>query len=628
MLIAGYGPVGAVLAALLGGRGLSVAVVDPQHEPVPLPRAVSLDEEILRLLVRLPGLGDLLDHVHASERSTILGPSRRVLIELGLGESELGMPAAAFFHQPTLERDLRAGIATLPTVRTHLGRAVTALHQHPRTGTGTGTSNTGTGTGTSTSTSTSNTGTTGTTGTSGTIRHDDGGVTVELDDGSRLRARWVVGCDGAASPVRRMLGIGYQGSTFTQRWLVVDVTAPAPLAHLPYFTYSCDPRRPSVSMPMPGGHRWEWMLLPGEDPERMAAPDGVRALLRPWVDPDQVQVARTAVYTFHARTADRWRRGRVLLAGDAAHSMPPFSGQGLGAGVRDAAALAWRLDEILRGLAGDDLLDSYERERRRHVETVIAGALRIGRILQTTDPTVSRLTRALLFTLDRTPGLRQALRGGAIQQRPRLPGQVAGPLPGAGLVLPNPRLRTLDGRRCHLDDLLTDGWTLIGLGGDPVAGLDPAARAWADRRGVTAFAVVAPGGLRTLAGVTCPAVEDLDGTLIRLLTAPRLARVARLAHPTRVGRGSSATDVSPAPRAVAPRAVASRAVASRAVAPRVAVVRPDRFLLGIFSTPPRGTDLPGFVDPPGRSDMLHAELDRVDRPDSVDLVAAAVTPAP
>ncbi|MCM3884825.1 bifunctional 3-(3-hydroxy-phenyl)propionate/3-hydroxycinnamic acid hydroxylase [Frankia sp. R82] len=556
VLIAGYGPVGAVLAALLGARGLSVAVVEPRHEPTALPRAVGVDEEILRLLVRLPGLADLLDHVHACGRQMILGPGRRVLMELGLGESELGMPVAAFFHQPTLERDLRAGIATLPTVQLQLGRAVTALHQPTATGL------------------------------DGAAHHEDP-VTVELDDGTRLRARWVVGCDGASSPVRRMLGIGYQGTTFAQRWLVVDVATPAPLAHLPYFAFSCDPRRPSVTMPTPGGHRWEWMLLPGEDPQQMATPASVRALLRPWVDPDQVRITRTAVFTFQARTAERWRQGRVLLAGDAAHSMPPFSGQGLGAGIRDAAALAWRLDEILRGLADDGLLDGYERERRRHVETVIAGALRIGRLVQTTNPALSRLTRTVLFTLDRTPGLRQALRGGLTHQRPRLPGRIAGPLPGAGVVLPNPRLRTLDGRLLQLDELLTDAWTLIGLGADPVAGLDPAARAWVDRRAATTLAVVAPGDLRTHAGMTCPALEDLDGTLIRLLTDSHpghAGHASRLGRLGRLGRGRPGTAGDPGP--------------PRASATRVAVVRPDRFLLGVFSTPPRGIDLPGVAASP------------------------------
>ncbi len=539
VLIAGYGPVGAVLAALLGGRGLSVAVVEPRHEPVPLPRAVGVDEEVLRLLVRLPGLGDLLDHVHAVGRRRILGPDQRILMDLGFGESALGMPTAAFFHQPSLERDLRAGIATLPTVQLHLGRAVTALYQDPTRG--------------------------------------DDAVTADLDDGSRLRARWVVGCDGAASPVRRMLGIGYQGATYAQRWLVVDVTAAAPLAHLPYFSFSCDPRRPAVTMPVPGGHRWEWMLLPGEDPQRMAAPGSVRELLGPWTDPDEVQVTRTAVYTFHARVASRWRRGRVLLAGDAAHSMPPFSGQGLGAGIRDVAALAWRLDEIVHGLAGEDLLDGYERERREHVGTVIAGAPRVGRILQTTDPTVSRLTRIALRTLDRTPGLRGALRAGAAQKRPRLPGRAGGPLAGAGLVLPNPRLRTLGGGLIRLDDLLTDAWTLIGLGGDPLSGLDPVARAWTVRRGAIAVAVVAPGGLRALAGVTCLALEDLDGTLVRLLAGSRLGRRA-------------------------PCVPATRFAATRFAATRVAVVRPDRFLLGVFPGPPRGADLPGLTGPLGIED--------------------------
>ncbi|MCK9922010.1 bifunctional 3-(3-hydroxy-phenyl)propionate/3-hydroxycinnamic acid hydroxylase [Frankia sp. AgPm24] len=556
VLIAGYGPVGAVLAALLGGRGLSVAVVEPRHEPTPLPRAVGVDEEILRLLVRLPGLAGLLDHVHAGGRQMILGPGRRVLLELGLGESDLGMPVAAFFHQPTFERDLRAGIATLPTVQVHRGRAVTALHQPPAAG-------------------------------RDNPAHHEDAVTVELDDGARLRARWVVGCDGASSPVRRMLGIGYGGTTFAQRWLVVDVATPAPLAHLPYFAFSCDPQRPSVTIPTPGGHRWEWMLLPDEDPQQMTTPASVRALLRPWVDPDQVQITRTAVFTFQARTADRWRQGHVLLAGDAAHSMPPFSGQGLGAGIRDAAALAWRLEEILRGLAGDDLLDGYERERRRHVETVIAGALRIGRLVQTTNPTLSRLTRTILFTLDRTPGLRQALRGGVTHQRPRLPGRIAGPLPGAGVVLPNPRLRTLDGHLRRLDDLLTDAWTLIGLGADPVAGLDPMARAWADRRAATTLAVVAPGDLHILAGVTCPALEDLDGTLIRLLTHSHphhAGHASGLGHLGHLGRGRPGTGSAPRP--------------PRVSATRVAVVRPDRFLLGVFSTPPRGIDLPGFADSP------------------------------
>ncbi|WP_261554355.1 bifunctional 3-(3-hydroxy-phenyl)propionate/3-hydroxycinnamic acid hydroxylase [Frankia tisae] len=526
VLVVGYGPVGAVLAALLGRHGLSVGLVDPQKEPFPLPRAVGLDEETLRLLVGLPGLAGFLDRVHTSGRSAVLGPDRRVLIELGLGESELGTPVAAFFHQPSFERDLRAGIATLPGVTVHLGRSVTGLRQDG--------------------------------GPTGADASDTqaGPVIVELDDGSRLRARWVVGCDGASSPVRGMLGVDYTGSTFTQPWLVVDVETPTPLAHLPYFSFVCDPRRPAVTMPMPGGHRWEWMLLPGEDPVRMAETDGVRALLREWVDPDAVRVVRTAVYTFHARMAARWRVGRVLLAGDAAHSMPPFAGQGLGAGLRDAAALSWRLAEAVGGLAGEELLDAYERERRPHVAAMTSAALRVGRVVQTTNPRLSRLTRAAMVTLDHAPGVRHALRGGVARPRPRLPRGVAGTRPAAGWILPNPRLRTLDGRIIRLDDLLTDGWTLIGRGIDPTAGMDPAARDWVDRRAAIALTVVAPGGLRAVSDVSCPAVEDLDGTLLRALRTRR-----------------------PLP---------------------IALVRPDRYLAGLVAAPLRTTDL---SDPAGRAQL-------------------------
>ncbi|WP_235489920.1 bifunctional 3-(3-hydroxy-phenyl)propionate/3-hydroxycinnamic acid hydroxylase [Frankia sp. AvcI1] len=537
VLVVGYGPVGAVLAAMLGRRGLSVGVVDPQKEPFPLPRAVGLDEETLRLLVGLPGLAGLLDRVHASGRSAILGPNRRVLIELGLGDSELGNPVAAFFHQPSFERDLRAGIATLPGVTVHLGRSVTALHQDGEPAAAGGSGGSG--------------GSSGSGGSDGSGA-PDGPVVAELDDGSRLRARWVVGCDGASSSVRAMLGVDYAGSTFTQPWLVVDVETPTPLAHLPYFSFVCDPRRPAVTMPMPGGHRWEWMLLPGEDPARMAQADGVRALLSDWVDPDSVRVVRTAVYTFHARAAARWRVGRILLAGDAAHSMPPFAGQGLGAGLRDAAALSWRLAEVVGGLAGEDLLDDYERERRPHVQAMTSAALRVGRVVQTTNPRLSRLTRSVLVTLDHAPGLRRALRGGAARPRPRLPRGVAGSRPAAGRILPNPRLRTLGGHIVRLDDLLTDAWTLIGHGIDPTADMDPAARDWVDRRAATALTVVAPGGLRAVSDVSCPAVEDLDGTLLHALRTRR-----------------------PLP---------------------IALVRPDRYFAGLVAAPLLGSDL---LDPAG-----------------------------
>jgi 3-(3-hydroxy-phenyl)propionate hydroxylase len=507
VLIVGFGPVGAVLATLLGQHGRQVVVVERDAEPYPAPRAIAADDEVLRILACLPGMGDrLLSRLNGLQRALFVDRRLRVLADIAFGESDLGMPGLAFFHQPSLERDLRAGVATMPNVEVRLGHAVAGLQQ------------------------------------------DRTGVTVTLTDGARLRARYVVGCDGASSTVRALLGVGYGGATFTQPWLVVDVETATPLRHLPYFCYVCDPSRPAVTMPMPGGHRWEWMLLPGEDRDQLATGDSVRELLRRYVDPETVTVVRSKVYTFHARTADRWRVGRVLLAGDAAHCMPQFAGQGMGAGIRDAAALAWRLDEVVRGAADPRLLDQYESERRSHVEAMTDLALLIGRILQTTSPAASGLVRSLLRLAQATPLVSARLSRGDLRPRSTLPpvsrhGRL---LPVSGRMLPNPRVRTIAGQVMRLDDLLSPSWLLLAEQRDPTADLDGRARAWLQARDVTALAVVRPGRLPAAAHLACQVVEDLDGTLLRLLGSARPSR-----------RGSRLPG-------------------------GVAVVRPDRFLLGVL----------------------------------------------
>ncbi|WP_047224661.1 bifunctional 3-(3-hydroxy-phenyl)propionate/3-hydroxycinnamic acid hydroxylase [Protofrankia coriariae] len=501
VLVAGFGPVGAVLTALLGERGVSVLVVDSSVSPYPRPRAAGLDEEVLRLLVRLPGMAGLLDEVRPSTRATFVGPDRRLLLAAGQGPAELGVPVGAFVHQPSLERALRAGIADMASVGVRLGVGVSGLREGPEA------------------------------------------VQVDLDDGSVVQARWVIGCDGAASTVRSLIGASYEGTTFAQPWLVVDVRSAKPLPVPPDIAFVLDPRRPRVTMPMPGGHRWEWMLLPGEDPEQMTQPETVAGLLAPWIDPDSVVVERRAVYTFHARMAGSWRVGRVLLAGDAAHTMPPFAGQGLASGIRDAAALAWRLTEVVGGLCGHQVLDDYERERRPQVAAITARAIRAGRIVQTTSPTRAALLRVALRAIAHTPGLSQALRSGAARPRTRLP-RAARPQRGggrwAGRVLSNPTVRTPDGGIGRLDDLLGPSWALLGLGVDPAGDLPPAVQAWADSRGATLLTIIHPGQAGHILS-SCPLVEDLDGTVLRMVS--------------RHNRQS------------------------------FAVVRPDRYLLGVFPTP-------------------------------------------
>ncbi|CAO5186205.1 3-(3-hydroxy-phenyl)propionate hydroxylase [Frankia sp. AiPs1] len=449
--------------------------------------------------VRLPGLAGLLEQVRPSARATFLGPDRRLLLAAGQGPAELGVPVGAFLHQPSLERALRAGIATLPSVDVRLG-----------------------------------------TGVSGLRAGACGAVEVELDDATVAQARYVVGCDGAASTVRSLIGAGYEGTTFAQPWLVVDVRSAEALPVPPDIAFVLDPRRPGVSMPMPGGHRFEWMLLPGEDPERMTRPETVARLLSAWVDPATVTIERATVYTFHARMASRWRAGRVLLAGDAAHTMPPFAGQGLASGIRDAAALAWRLTEVLTGLRGHDTLDDYERERRPQVAAITTRAIRAGGVVRTTSPARAALLRTTLRTVAHTPGLSHALRSGAARPRTRLPRARRPAREGgrwAGRIVANPRVRTPDGGTCHLDDLLGPSWALLGLGVDPCGGLPPSARAWVERRGATLLTISGPGREVRLCS-SCPVVEDLDATVLRM-----------------TGRRDR---------------------------PLVAVIRPDRYLLGVF----------------------------------------------
>jgi 3-(3-hydroxy-phenyl)propionate hydroxylase len=340
-LVVGCGPVGAVLAARLGAAGLDVLVVERATQVHPLPRAVAADDEVQELLARIDA--GLLDGAVPDVPVRFLGAQGQEVGSLRFPPGAGGRPGLALFHQPTLEARLRGVLAG----ELRLGTSVLSWVQ------------------------------------------DTDGVTAVLDDGSQVRASWLVGCDGASSSVRAAAGIGWSGRDL-RRWLVVDV---AGTVAADGFTYRCDPTRPSVDMPLPGGHRWEWLLAddePGFDP---------RPLL-----PDDVQVVRCVEYRYGARRAATWRRGRVLLAGDAAHTMPPFAGQGLGAGVRDA----WALGALLP--AGR--VAEYEPLRAPHARAMTRLSLLLGAVLETRSPTAARARDALLASAFRAPGLGTWLRRG------------------------------------------------------------------------------------------------------------------------------------------------------------------------------------------------------------------------
>jgi 3-(3-hydroxy-phenyl)propionate hydroxylase len=345
VLVVGYGPVGAVLAARLGAVGLSVLVVEREPTAYPLPRAVAADDEVQELLDRtVPGV---LDGALTDKAVRFVDAGRAPIGELRFRAGPTGRPGLALFSQPVVERRLRAHVAALDAAEVRLGTSLVGWSQ------------------------------------------DDDAVTGHLSQGGAVRARWMVGCDGASSLVRRSAGLGWRGRDQPGCWLLVDVEGAVP--DRDRFTYTCDPARPQVDMPLPGGHRWEWLLTPGEP-----AP-AVEPLLARDVDLSSVRVVRALTYRYGARRARRWRAGRVLVAGDAAHTMPPFAGQGLGAGVRDAWALAAML------AAGDPA--GYQGLREPHVVRMTRLSLLLGAVVETRSTTAAAARDALLRSAFVAPGL-------------------------------------------------------------------------------------------------------------------------------------------------------------------------------------------------------------------------------
>ena len=358
VVIVGYGPVGAVLANLLGRDGIDVAVFEPSHDVYHLPRAAHFDDEVMRVFQSI-GLASAVLRTAAPVRGMdFVAADGTVLFGFSADDRPRrhGWEAGYMFYQPDLETELRAAIERRPSVDVHLGHEVVALVP------------------------------------------DDDGVAVTVRNTSTgavttARAAYVVGCDGARSFVRRELGIELDDSGFDQPWLVVDTMLRAD-AHVELpdrILQICDPRRPTTFVPSAGAHRrWEFMAVDGETADDLLDPVRIAELLAPWVTVGcDVDVIRTAVYSFHALVARSWRRGRVLLAGDAAHQMPPFLGQGMCAGIRDTANLSWKLAMVLDGRATDGLLDTYQQEREAHVRAIIELAVSLGGIIQTTDPAIA-----------------------------------------------------------------------------------------------------------------------------------------------------------------------------------------------------------------------------------------------
>ncbi|WP_137990767.1 bifunctional 3-(3-hydroxy-phenyl)propionate/3-hydroxycinnamic acid hydroxylase [Streptomyces vilmorinianum] len=448
VVIIGAGPVGVTAALLLARHGVRSIVLERHRDVYPLPRAVAVDDEIRRILQSVGVHEEFAALARPARGLRLLDARRRVIAEFPRSaHGHHGFPQTSMFDQPELERLLRAALARRPECELRGGVEVVSVTQD----------------------------TDGPNGSTGPVRvafrrdGSDGNGSGEVE---HLWADAVLGCDGAGGLTRDAIGAVWEDLHFEESWRVVDVRTSRRVSTWEGAEQICCPTRPATFMRIgEDRYRWEFRLA-GHEP--LDGPEGLerlRELVAPWVDLPRdaasggdFEVIRQAQYTFRARLADRWRRGRVFLLGDAAHLTPPFVGQGLCAGLRDAHNLTWKLARVLQQGADEALLDTYERERKPHARHLIRIAVVVGWAMTGGQDRAAAIRRAVVGAACRIPGvtatvsrdLSPALAAGPlVRRRPRLVGHVL-----AGTSCPQPWV-VVDGRRVRLDDVLGDSFAVL-----------------------------------------------------------------------------------------------------------------------------------------------------------------------
>ncbi|MFI1769929.1 bifunctional 3-(3-hydroxy-phenyl)propionate/3-hydroxycinnamic acid hydroxylase [Streptomyces sp. NPDC020800] len=439
VVIIGAGPVGVTAALLLARHGVPSLVLERHRDVYPLPRAVVVDDEVRRILQSAGIHEEFAALARPARGLRLLDARHRVIAEFARSlRGRHGFPQTSMFDQPDLERLLRDALARRPESELWGGVEVVSVSQD----------------------------TDGTAPVRVTFRRNGS------DEDEHVWADAVLGCDGAGSLTRDAIGAVWEDLHFEESWRVIDVRTSRPVRTWEGVDQICCPTQPATFMRL-GEDRYRWEFrLPAD--VHLDGPDGrerLRELVAPWVDvpsgvagADDFEVIRQAQYTFRARLADRWRQGRVFLLGDAAHLTPPFIGQGLCAGLRDARNLTWKLARVLRQGADDGLLDTYERERKPHARYVIRLAVAIGWAMTGGQDRGAALRRAVVGAACRVPGVTTAV------SRDLSPALTAGPLvprrPGpigrglTGTFCPQPWV-IVDGRRTRLDDVLGDSFALL-----------------------------------------------------------------------------------------------------------------------------------------------------------------------
>lgn len=493
VLIVGAGPVGLTIANTLGLYGVRTLVIEKLDQIIDYPRAIGIDDEALRTIQAAGLVEQVQAHITPDHWMRFVTATGRCFASIEPRTDEFGWSRRNAFIQPQIDNILYQGLSRFAHVQTLFGQEVAGVTQ------------------------------------------DSSGVTLQLQDAAgatrEVRGAWLVASDGGNSFIRRSLNVAFEGRTKPNQWIVVDVRND-PLG-TPHVYLHCDPERPYVSAALPHGiRRFEFMVMPGETEEELSRPENMARLMKKVVpDPDRVDYIRKRVYTHNARLASTFRVDRVLLAGDAAHIMPVWQGQGYNSGLRDASNLAWKLAHVVKGLAGERLLDTYTQERRDHARMMIHLSEVAGDIFAPPSHTAAKVRDAVTLALNAVPSWKQYFVEMRFKPMPRYEqGAIVAPPPSGkrsmlgglidrsgdtamgrliglmaekkeslvgrlvnGLETPDdtpvgrmfiqPRVLCEDGQTRLLDDVIGLNFAVIAWGTDPTFGLSPEARAFWERLG-------------------------------------------------------------------------------------------------------------------------------------------------
>ena len=436
VVVVGAGPVGLTLANILGLQGVRTLVAEERDTLIDYPRGVGLDDEALRTFQSIGLVEAILPHTVPNQILRFFDAKRHLLAEMAPPDARFGWPKRNGFVQPMVDAELLAGLDRFGHVEVQWDRRMENCTETAS------------------------------------------GVTVQLagaGGSSTVQARYLVGCDGGRSATRRLMGVSFDGTTSPTRWLVVDV-ANDPLGH-PNSEVGADPARPYASISIAHGiRRFEFMIHADESDEQAEDPAFITRMLGLLVPhPDRVDVIRHRLYTHHSRIAGAFRSGRLLLAGDAAHLMPVWQGQGYNSGIRDAANLGWKLAAVVNGQADDALLDTYDVERRKHARAMIDLSTMVGRVISPTNPRVAALRDRVIRAASVVPSLKRYVLEMRFKPMPRYeqgavchtePRSDASPV---GTLFVQPRVDTRDRHDVLLDDVLGPGFAVVCWNNNPRA---------------------------------------------------------------------------------------------------------------------------------------------------------------